>query len=71
MCRRDGGVCKSRNREKSKQTSAVIEVRVDGDVHQVTAIKMVGCGQTDCGYILKTELTGVAGKLNVQCEQLE
>ena len=49
----------------------MIEVRVDGDVHQVTAIKMVGCGQTDCGYILKTELTGVAGKLNVQCEQLE
>lgn len=47
----------------------MIEVRVDSDLNQVMAIVTVRCGQTDCGYILKVELTGFANKLSVQCEK--
>lgn len=44
----------------------MIEVRVNSDLNRVMAIVVVRCGQTDCGYILKVELTGFANK--IKCE---
>lgn len=54
MCSRDGGVCvcKSRHREGSEGTVAIIEVTVDGGLNQIVTIKMGRSGQTDSGSIL-------------------
>lgn len=52
MQKRWGGGCKSRHREGSEETVAIMEVTVDGGLNQIVTIKMGRSGQIDSGSIL-------------------
>lgn len=44
-------------------------MRADGSLKQIMAIKIVNCGKTEYGFILKVGSIGFADELDVQCEK--